>query len=97
MLTVRQVAERLNVADSLVYGWCHSGQLAHLRLGSKGKRGCIRILEADLEAFLAGVRREVRQEATPPAADLPKRHRVADDFPLYYQRVMDEVAQKRRL
>jgi len=69
LLTVKEAAQRADVCVALVYGWCQSGVLAHLRLGGQGRRGCIRIEEADLQAFLAGQKREGRQDELPP----PKR------------------------
>ncbi|MGH7169988.1 MAG: helix-turn-helix domain-containing protein [Gemmataceae bacterium] len=52
MLTVKQVAERLRISASLVYGWCEDQMLPHYRMGGKGKRGKILIEEAVLDAFL---------------------------------------------
>lgn len=52
MLTVKQVAERLRISASLVYGWCEDHVLPHYRMGSKGKRGKILIEETVLDAFL---------------------------------------------
>jgi len=63
---VKQVAERLQISEGVVYGWIASGVLGHFRLGGKGRRGAIRIAEADLEAFLAKQKREGRQEIVPP-------------------------------
>lgn len=65
LLTVQQVAIVANVSAQLVYSWCNSGQLAHLRLGTPGKRGTIRIEEADLLDYLASCRQA--KPATPPA------------------------------
>jgi excisionase family DNA binding protein len=50
---VKQAAARLGVSPSLVYAWVESGVLSHYRLGRQGRRGCIRIAETDLDAFLA--------------------------------------------
>jgi excisionase family DNA binding protein len=58
LLTVRQAAMRACVSESLVYAWCQSGQLPHLRLGGNGKRGCIRITAEDFDGFLAACRVE---------------------------------------
>jgi excisionase family DNA binding protein len=66
MLTVRQAAERASVSQSLVYEWCSSGILPHMRLGRPGKRGCIRIDEADLENFLAQCHQEARPQTNLP-------------------------------
>lgn len=73
MLTVRTAALRAGVSGALVYGWCNAGMLAHHRLGLPGHRGCIRIAEADLDAFLASQKREGRQEAPPPPRRQPTR------------------------
>lgn len=70
MLSVKQAAARAGVSDSLVYAWCQSGGLRHSRFGRPGKRGCIRIAEADLDAFLAGCRHDGR----PPAVTLTLKH-----------------------
>ena len=65
MLTVKSAAEQVGVSQAMVYGWCQSGSLSHIRLGSKGCKGRIRIEEADLQAFLASQKCEGRPEATP--------------------------------
>ena len=65
MLTPKQVAARVGVSDSLVYDWCAQGLLKHYRFGGKGRRGCIRIEEADLDAFLAACLHEVRPQVPP--------------------------------
>jgi excisionase family DNA binding protein len=67
LLSVKQAAERAGVSVALVYGWCQAGVLSHHRLGQPGKRGCIRIAEADLDGFFASRKREGRQETPPPA------------------------------
>lgn len=58
MLTVKQVAERLRVSASLVYGWCEDHRLPHYRMGGNGKRGKILIEEDALDAFLQGCKVE---------------------------------------
>jgi hypothetical protein len=73
VLSVRQAAERAGVSAALVYGWCSAGLLAHHRLGLPGRRGCIRIAEADLDVFLASQKREGRREAPPPPRRPPTR------------------------
>lgn len=50
MLTVGQVAERLNVSLGTIYAACQSGRLRHYRIG-RG-RGAIRITEEDLQLFV---------------------------------------------
>ena len=53
MITVKTAAERMGISDSLVYELCACGSLRHVRIGRPGSRGCIRITDADIEAFLA--------------------------------------------
>ena len=65
MMSPKQAAEKIGVSDSLVYEWCAAGLLPHYRLGRKGRRGCIRIDEAELDAFLARCRQEVRPPVPP--------------------------------
>jgi excisionase family DNA binding protein len=66
MLTVRQAAERAGVSQALVYDWVGSGELAHYRLGREGRRGAIRIAQADLDAFLATRRVGAAPQPAPP-------------------------------
>jgi excisionase family DNA binding protein len=51
-LTVRQVAQRLQVSVAMVYKLCTCGKLAHVRVGVG--RGTIRVREQDLAAFIEG-------------------------------------------
>ena len=74
MLTVKQAAQRAGVSTALVYAWISDKMLAHYRVGRPGSRGSIRIAEADLDAFLASLKREGRQPSSPPPA--PKPHRI---------------------
>jgi excisionase family DNA binding protein len=53
MMTVKRAAELMGISDSLVYELCASGSLPHIRLGRPGRRGCIRLDPADINAFLA--------------------------------------------
>jgi excisionase family DNA binding protein len=66
MLTIKQITERLHVSASIVYGWIASGMLAHFRLGASGRRGVIRVAEADLDSFLDSMKKG--KEAIKPAA-----------------------------
>ena len=50
-LTVKDVADRLGVSRASVYNLCHTGQLAHLRIGTG--RGVIRVPTDSLTAFIA--------------------------------------------
>lgn len=65
MLTVKAAADRAGVSGLLVYEWCRTGMLKHSRFGRPGKRGCVRIAETDLEAFLAACKREGQQDTAP--------------------------------
>lgn len=60
LLTVKQVAQRLNISPSFVYELLKSGRLKHYRLG-KGQGG-LRISEKQLAAYLEGA------EGTTPSA-----------------------------
>ena len=63
MLTVKQAAGRLGISPSLVYALCAAGALPHARHGRPGRRGCIRIDEAALEAYRRSCKGEGRQAA----------------------------------
>jgi excisionase family DNA binding protein len=65
-LTVSEVAELIGVSEGLVYSWVAAGEITHLRLGAKGKRGAIRIERVDLEAFLASRKHGEGQKPTAP-------------------------------
>lgn len=67
-LKPKDLAQRLNVSLSTVYGLIESGRIACHRFG-KG-RGAVRVSEEDLAAYLANCRRDVR----PP--DVPRPRRV---------------------
>lgn len=73
LLTVRQVADRLNVPASRVYAFMAAGQLAWVNLAVRVEavqpgRRCNRkpaIYEADLEAFLEARTREAVSRPAP--------------------------------
>jgi excisionase family DNA binding protein len=73
LLKVEQAAEYLAVSTALIYQLCASGRLPHVRLGKPGRRGCIRLAAADLEAFLAAQKRQKPEE---PAKSAPRREVV---------------------
>jgi excisionase family DNA binding protein len=52
LLSVRQVAARLGVCTATVYALCGRAELPHVRI-----RNVIRVLPADLEAFLRARRK----------------------------------------
>jgi len=56
MLTVKQVAEKLGISVSLVYGLCSAGKIRHERFGLG--RGCIRIPPGALEEYRNGCARQ---------------------------------------
>jgi excisionase family DNA binding protein len=72
MNTVKAAATKLNVCPSVVYDLVASGALPHYRIGRPGRRGAIRIADADLEAYLAGQKRETG----PMVPQAPKRNIV---------------------
>ena len=72
LLTVRQVAERLNVSASCVYQLVESGKIPNHRIGLG--RGAIRVSEADLEEYLASCRREQMSETPRRAPRLKLKH-----------------------
>ena len=53
-MKVPEVAKRVDVSVSMIYGLCASGRMPHVRVGLG--RGTIRISEADLTAFLESCR-----------------------------------------
>ncbi len=72
MLTVKAAAERMGISGSLVYELCACGLLSHVRIGRPGSRGCIRITDADINAFLASQKIEWRAPARVPPSNQRK-------------------------
>ena len=68
MLKVSQVAEKLNVSESIVYALIDSGRLACHRIGVG--RGTIRVSTEDLDAYLASCR--VANGGEPRSAPRPR-------------------------
>lgn len=66
MLTVREVAVRLGLSQSLVYELCKAGVIRCTRHGRPGKRGCVRIAEDALAEYLAGCESAAPQQELPP-------------------------------
>lgn len=62
-LTVRQVAERLQVSAASVYQLCAEGRIAHHRLGVG--RGTIRITEEQLRQYPEETERRGEERAPP--------------------------------
>lgn len=50
LLTVKEVAQRLNVSQSCIYQLVETGKIPHHRIGTG--RGAIRFSEANIESFL---------------------------------------------
>ena len=71
LLTIRDVAERLNVSPGCVYTLVAQREIAHIRIGVG--RGTIRVREEDLMRFLADRAREPR-ERVPSAPQLKLKH-----------------------
>lgn len=67
MLTVKQVADRLNVSINCVYQLVNTGKLACHRIGVG--RGAVRVDESDLNAFLEESR--VARNSPAPVRDRP--------------------------
>ena len=63
LLTVQQVAERLQVSPSCVYQLIESARLPHHRSGNR--RGTIRVSEDDLAAFLHTCRQDSQDQKQP--------------------------------
>lgn len=68
LLKIAEIVQRTRVCQSIVYGWIKSGRLACIRLGAAGKRGAIRVAEADLMAFLESLKTKKGQQADKPVA-----------------------------
>lgn len=66
MLSVKQVAERLNLSPQCIYTLIDSGRLPAHRFGVG--RGTIRVSLADLEAFInqSRLKRDGERRETPP-------------------------------
>lgn len=63
MFTVRETAQRLNCSISSVRSLITAGKMACHRIGLG--RGCIRVSEAQLQAYLAQTAQELRHENAP--------------------------------
>jgi hypothetical protein len=58
LLTPKQVAQQYPLSLSLIYLLCEQHQLAHTRVGGRGRRGRLLIAPADVEAYLLNNRVE---------------------------------------
>lgn len=64
LLTVKDVAQKLNVSQSCIYQLVESGRIPHHRIGLG--RGAIRFANDDIAIFLAGSREETRNDVGTP-------------------------------
>lgn len=64
-MNVKEFAARLGISTSLVYALCDAGVIAHTRHGRPGKRGCIRIDEAEADRYREACKGEGRNRPAP--------------------------------
>ncbi len=76
LLTVGQVSDRLGVSRTVVYSALLSGALCGYRVGRSGKRGSWRVSEADLDAWVRGMRAGPEPPPKPPPPTPLKHVRV---------------------
>ncbi len=67
MLTVKQLAEKLNISSSKVYALISGGEIAHFRIG-----GSIRVSEEQVEQYLTRVERGEAETSLASAPPPPK-------------------------
>ncbi|MCY2967400.1 MAG: helix-turn-helix domain-containing protein [Planctomycetota bacterium] len=72
LLKPRQLAERLNVSLSTVYGLIETGKIACHRIG-RG-RGAVRVSEEDLADYLASCRNAEKNQTKPPRPRVKLKH-----------------------
>lgn len=93
--TVEEIAELLKISRSNVYQLVSRGLLAAHRIGQG--RGCIRISESDLNAFLACARHVAKQSQVAPVR---RRSERAGDPPAFrhlnVSRVLDSKRRPKR-
>lgn len=58
MLTIKQVAERLQISANTVYRLVQKGRISSFRIGEN--EGAIRVSEEDLASFIESCRQEQR-------------------------------------
>ena len=62
LLTVKDVAQRLNVSQSCIYQLVETGKLPHHRIGIG--RGAIRFSEEDIAKYLEVTRKEPQESSS---------------------------------
>jgi excisionase family DNA binding protein len=88
-MTVKIAAERLNVSIATMYALCAHRQIRFSRVGLR--RGKIVISEDAIAEYLQA------REVAPERPEVPRAMvREGNGFTAYYQKVMAEVAEKRR-
>lgn len=61
-LTVKDICEMMQIAESTVYYWVHEGYLPHIILKGSGKYNTIRFDADDIDKWIKGRRRETRKQ-----------------------------------
>jgi len=64
-LSVKQAAGRIGVSASLVYALVAAGVLPHTRHGRPGRRGCIRVTDEAVAAYVEASKGEGRHRPEP--------------------------------
>jgi len=70
LLTVKELAERLNCSESLVYQIADSGKIAVVRIGTG--RGTLRFRPEDVDDYLELCRQEKQAGAPPKKKPRPR-------------------------
>lgn len=70
LLTVKDVAQRLNVSQSCIYQLVETGKIPHHRIGVG--RGAIRFTEDDLADYLQNARELAKHGGTQSPSGRPK-------------------------
>jgi excisionase family DNA binding protein len=55
-MTVKQFAQKAEISLSLAYQLIAEGRVPHRRIGSRGRRGAIRVTEEDFQRFIESTR-----------------------------------------
>ncbi|MBI1311744.1 helix-turn-helix domain-containing protein [bacterium] len=70
LLTVKDVAQRLNVSQSCIYQLVETGKIPHHRIGVG--RGAIRFTEDDITEYLQNAREQPASGGSPRPLTRPK-------------------------
>lgn len=55
-MTIKEFAERAEISKSLAYRLIEEGRVPHRRIGQKGRRGKIIVLDEDYRKFMESVK-----------------------------------------